>query len=125
MVKKAMLIGVGIGREVEYSLYSSIKNNNPNFVGFIVTKQSRDTLNRIIAEETKAMVDIIPEHKIFLADNPEELNDMFHLCEKALYSLLRKRYGPSDIVVDITSGTKVMSATLAALAVLYRLYAII
>ena len=119
-----MLIGVGVGREVEYALYSSIKNNNPNFVGFIVTKQSKGTLDRIIAEEGKGIRDIVHEHEIFLADNPEELNETFRVCENAVHSLLRKGYARSEIVVDITSGTKVMSATIATLAVLYRLYSV-
>jgi CRISPR-associated protein (TIGR02710 family) len=47
------------------------------------------------------------------------------LAEKALYFLQkRKGYVASEIVVDITSGTKVMSATIAALAVLHGLYAV-
>ena len=37
----------------------------------------------------------------------------------------RKGYSSSDIVVDITSGTKIMSAAIASLSVLYRLYSII
>jgi len=125
MIKKAMLIGVGVGRGVEYALYSSIKNNNPNFVAFIVSKDSKDTLNREIEEEgKKSILEIIPEHQVLLVDNPEDLNDTFYSSEKALRSLLKNGYAGSEIVVDITSGTKVMSATIAALAVLYRLYAV-
>src|SRR6188472_2143696 len=119
MIKKAMLIGVGVGKWVEYALYSSIKSNNPNFVAFMVSKDSKDTLNRIIEEESKSISDIIPEHEVFLVDNPEDLNDTFHSSEKALCSLLKKGYTGLEIVVDITSGTKVMSATVAVLAVLY------
>jgi CRISPR-associated protein (TIGR02710 family) len=125
MIKKAMIVGVGVGRGVEYALYSSIKNNNPNFVAFIVSKDSKDTLDRALEEEgNKSIVDIIPDHKVFVADNPEDLNDTFHSAEKALYFLERKGYIGSEIVVDITSGTKVMSATITALAVLHRLYAV-
>jgi hypothetical protein len=47
------------------------------------------------------------------------------LCKKALSSLLKEGYLTSEIVVDITSGTKVMSATIASLAILYRLYEIV
>jgi CRISPR-associated protein (TIGR02710 family) len=125
MIKKAMLIGVGVGREVEYALYSSIKSHNPNFVTFIVTKQSKDTLDRIIAEKGKSILNLVSQKEILVADNPEDLNDTFHVCKKALCSLLKEGYLTSEIVVDITSGTKVMSATIASLAILYRLYEIV
>src|SRR5256885_9206649 len=107
MIKKAMLIGVGVGREVEYALYSSMKSHNPNFVTFIVTRQSKDTLDRIISEEGKSILDLVSQKEIFVADNPEDLNDTFYVCKKALCSLLKEGYLTSEIVVDITSGTKV------------------
>ncbi len=122
-----MLIGVGLGRNVEYAIHSSIKYNNPNFVVFVVTRDSASTLDRPIESEMgKRLREIIPEHKIVVLDSPENLNSNFDICKKAIHSLLVERgYNTSEIVVDITSGTKIMSATIAAVAILYRLYGVI
>jgi CRISPR-associated protein (TIGR02710 family) len=120
-MKKAMLVTIGVGRTVEQAIYASIKMNNPNFAAFIVSPASKVTLDRTI--------DGIPlrkmcKHKDFLVNNPEDIDDVFVCAEKALLYLLNEGFDASDIVADITSGTKVMSAALASLAILYRLYSI-
>src|ERR687892_299982 len=121
VMKKAMLVTIGVGRTVEQAIYASIKMNNPNFAAFIVSPASKVTLDRTI--------DGIPlrkmcKHKDFLVNNPEDIDDVFVCAEKALLYLLNEGFDASDIVADITSGTKVMSAALASLAILYRLYSI-
>ena len=111
-----MLIGIGLRKDVEYAIHSSIKYNNPNFVVFVVTSESISTLDRSIESETsKTLREVIPEHEIIKLDSPENLNSNFDICEKAIHSLIFERgYDNSEIVVDITSGTKVMSATISA-----------
>ena len=73
---KAMLIGIGLGKDVEYAIHSSIKYNNPNFVVFVVTRESINTLDRSIESETgKALREVIPEHVFIILDSPEIHNE--------------------------------------------------
>jgi CRISPR-associated protein (TIGR02710 family) len=126
-MKKAMLVGVGLGSGVECAIHSSMKHNNPDFVVFIATKESISTLNRPIESESGKMLrEVIPEYDIVTLDNPENLNSNFDICEKAIRSLICERgFNTSEIVVDITSGTKIMSATISAAAILYRIYGVV
>jgi len=64
-MKKAMLIGMGLGKDVEYAIYSSIKYNNPNFVAFVVTKERIGTFDRSVeSEKGKALKEVVPEYEI-------------------------------------------------------------
>lgn len=123
LIKKAMIIGVGVGKYVESAIYASIKMNNPNFVAFIVSPDSKGTLDRPVQQHEERLRDIC-ECEEFAINDPEDIDDVFRSCENALFYLFEKGFSASEIVVDITSGTKVMSAAIAALAILYKLYSI-
>lgn len=118
-----MIIGVGVGKYVESAIYASMKTNNPNFVAFIVSPDSKGTLDRPVQQHDGRLRDIC-ECEEFEMNDPEDIDDVFMSCEKALFGLFKKEFSASEIVVDITSGTKVMSAAITALAILYRLYSI-
>lgn len=121
-MKKAMIISVGVGKNVESAIYASMKMNNPNFVVFVVSPDSKGTLDRPV-QQYEHLRDIC-ECKEFAINDPEDIDGVFRSCEKALFFLFDKRFSASEIVVDITSGTKVMSAAIAALAILHKLYSI-
>ena len=70
-----------------------------------------------------SLKEIAGDQIIYKLKNPEDLNLTFNECEKVLSLIREKGYKSSEIVVDITSGTKIMSATIAALAITYRLFA--
>ena len=112
---------VGVGNTVEYGIYSSIKMNNPNFITFIVTAESKSTLERMISKERLRDICQCEE---FTISNREDLDNTFSICEQTLRSLFSSGFTPSDIIVDITSGTKIMSAAIASVAILYKLYSI-
>jgi CRISPR-associated protein (TIGR02710 family) len=116
-----MIIGVGVGSTVEHAIYSSIKMNNPNFVAFLVTAQSQSTLDRPV--EGSHLVDVCECEK-FIVDDHEDLDKAFVTAEEAVGFLFHKGYKPSEIVADITSGTKVISAAICSLAILYNLYSV-
>lgn len=118
-----MIIGVGMGRYVESAIYASMKMNNPNFVAFIVSPDSKGTLDRPVQQPNERLREIC-ECEEFEIKDPEDIDDVFTSCENALFYLFRKGFSASEIVVDITSGTKVMSAAIAALAILHKLYSI-
>jgi CRISPR-associated protein (TIGR02710 family) len=122
LIKKAMIIGVGVGKYVESAIYASMKMNNPNFVVFIVSPDSKGTLDRPV-QQYEHLRDIC-ECEEFAINDPEDIDGVFRSCEEALFFLFEKGFSASEIVVDITSGTKVMSAAIAALAILHKLYSI-
>jgi CRISPR-associated protein (TIGR02710 family) len=120
-----MIFGVGVGKFVEYAIYASLKANNPNFVLFITTEKSSTTLERPIAEEDgKSIRDIVPDYEEIVIQHHEDLNLTFNECRKALSLTFNKGFSSGEIVTDITSGTKIMSAALAILSIINRLYAI-
>lgn len=123
-----MLIGVGIGDGVESAICASIKDNNPNYVAFLTTKESKLTLDRSIDQDNdnkQNLRNLIYEYEVFDVENPEDLNSTFQSCERALNAILKKGYVNSEIVVDITSGTKVMSACIAILAMTFQLFEVV
>ena len=95
--------------------------NNPNFITFIVTAESKSTLGRMISKER--LRDICQCEELTIS-NREDLDNTFSICEQTLRSLFSSGFTPSDITVDITSGTKIMSAAIASVAILYKLYSI-
>lgn len=123
LIKKAMIIGVGVGKYVESAIYASIKMNNPNFVAFIVSPDSKGTLDRPVQQHEERLRDICKCAE-FAINDPEDIDNVFRSCENALFYLFKEGFSASEIVVDITSGTKVMSAAIAALAILHKLYSI-
>lgn len=124
-MKKAIIMGVGLGEGVEYAIYSSLKMYNPNKVIFLVTEESKKTLSRKIEPENKALIEIVQPNEVHVIINPEELDSTFSQCKNAVMNLINEGYKFTEINVDITSGTKVMSAVLSSVAILYRLDGIV
>ncbi|MCP8309066.1 MAG: TIGR02710 family CRISPR-associated protein [archaeon] len=117
-MKKILIMSVGMGRGIESALYGSIKLHNPDHVVFITTKASEATLDRMIYGKK---IRDITKNKCVILENEEDIEASYELMEKVVENLLQEGYSPNDIAVDFTTGTKVMSAALAAVAVIYDL----
>ena len=123
MKKKTILfmsVGTGFGEERRQSLAEglsySIKENNPDYIIFFATDESRKT------------VDLI--HEILLKDENEELgefSEIVHIDEpdnfKECYEKISEKvldFADEKIIIDYTSGTKTMSVAMATIGVINR-----
>jgi len=102
---KAMIVTVGTGEGIENSIFYSIKIANPDYIVFLLTKESKNKKLPIILE--KDFVKSKKYEKSILKE-PEDVEEISHTCENIIEKLRRKGY--KEIVIDYTSGTKAMSA---------------
>ena len=117
-MKKALLISVGLGGGVENAICFSIRQHNPSLVVFIATKSSLATLERR-ANGTRVS-ELVEQKEVIQLEDEEDLYKTYHQVEMEIDRLLKDGYEPSEIAVDITTGTKVMSAALAAVAIVHE-----
>jgi CRISPR-associated protein (TIGR02710 family) len=103
---KVMIISLGTGVGVENGISKSIKANNPDKIFFIVTKESKSSIERIESVSGKKLVYEPP----LIIENPEDVEGCWKLTAQLVRSLVRDGYCPEDICIDFTSGTKAMSS---------------
>ena len=130
MPRKAMVMTVGTGKDVWHGLAYSIENANPDFVLFLVTRESMEkTLPLIKAELERQGIGLveytrntaIPEDAIpYILVEDNNINNTEKLLENYRKyierNVLGMGYRPGEISVDITSGTKAMSSALLFVA---------
>jgi len=106
---KALVITVGTGRnrtDIAGCICFSIKNQNPEFVMFIVTKKSEEETMPLILEKLK---NSSPKYEIRKISDENDIEKIHEECKKFIKEI---RYTLEDIAIDYTSGTKAMSAGL-------------
>ena len=108
---KAMVITVGTGRGVESGILASIRQNNPDYIVFLTTAKSKETLQResLKVEIGRRKCDV----KTIENENDAEK------CYKAAKEVIKKLKDEGySICIDFTSGTKAMTGgtILAAIA---------
>jgi len=104
---KAMIITVGTGETVAHGISSAIKHQNPNYIIFVVTEESkRKTLSRIL----QGGIMQGKTYKEFVLKDENDVEEIRFETQSLIESLIRRRYESRDIVIDYTSGTKAMSA---------------
>lgn len=111
---KAMIITVGTGETVSSGICSSIRNQNPDYIAFILTQESKNKTLPLILQDRSMLSRKYDEISL---TNEIDVEDIHLECKKIIEGINRKGYDPKDIVIDFTSGTKAMSVglTLAAL----------
>ena len=111
-MKKGMIITVGTGigadkneavKSLAQGIVKSIKSNNPDYIAFFVTEESK---RETVPEIEKELLDL-PEREEVLIKDMNDVNGIYEEVSKKLGELKGKGY---DLVVDFTSGTKAMSA---------------
>ena len=111
-MKKGMIITVGTGigadkneavKSLAQGIVKSIKSNNPDYIAFFVTEESK---RETVPEIEKELLDL-PEREEVLIKDMNDVNGIYEEVSKKLGELKEKGY---DLVVDFTSGTKAMSA---------------
>lgn len=114
---KVLICSVGTvfeGREnILAVLADEIIRLKPAHVAFVVSKESRSSAQKIaqqagIAEECITFV---------VLDTPHDLNEVFARTNETIRQFLALGYSPSEISLNYTSGTKVMSSGVVLAAV--------
>ena len=126
---KAMIITVGTGvgqteeamerakKSLSQMFELTIKRSNPDRVFFVVTKQSRITLELFMADHS-----YIPPHKIIQISDADDMHTIVDELSP-LFKEIRERY--RNIEVDFTSGTKAMSASMVLCGLIFKSNALI
>jgi len=108
---KVLILTLGTGMRVEHGIAKSIKDNNPNLIYFLATRESKLTIPRIedvLGYELK-------NYKLHLIEQSDDVEYCYMETSKVIKELTRGGFSIEDIYLDFTSGTKAMSAG-AALA---------
>ncbi|MFN3421061.1 MAG: TIGR02710 family CRISPR-associated CARF protein [Armatimonadota bacterium] len=106
---KGMVITVGVGRGIEHAIVLSIKNANPDFVVFLVTPQSKGTLERIEQMARELNFQLPPYEPVEIA-NEDDAQEAYKAAVRAIRKLGEKGIAPANITIDYTTGSKPMSA---------------
>lgn len=105
-----MIITLGTGRGVENGIARSIRDNQPPAVCFVATPESRQEMpDKIVEALTVKFGVAMPPYTIKLIDHAADIEDIFRVTSEAIQEARQQGYGPDDIVLDFTSGTKAMS----------------
>lgn len=107
-MNKAMIVSVGTGEGVESGIIKSINSGHPDFVFFVVTKESQAKILPLVLEQINAKT----EKRVL-----EDENDFGRIKESCQNWIKEIKKDYQEITVDFTSGTKPMSVGLILAAV--------
>ncbi|MGB9622936.1 MAG: TIGR02710 family CRISPR-associated CARF protein, partial [Candidatus Bathyarchaeia archaeon] len=118
---KALVISVGTGTSAEKratksvagAIAYSIKHHNPDFVFFVVSRQSGEYTLPMVLEAVGFSEE---EYMVFEVEDPDNVQSIYENLN-GHFNTIRSKF--DSVVVDYTSGTKAMTAALAMLATLY------
>jgi len=111
-VKKAMILTVGIGHGVESGIAASIRQNNPDFIMFLATNKSKETIRKV--EEILRRKLRREEYDIKIISREDDAEECYKIAKDAIKQLKNNYY----ITVDFTSGTKAMTGGVILAAVI-------
>ncbi len=104
---KALVLTVGVGRDVVCSLRLALEYHNPSFVLFLCTPQSRRHVDALLSQRPP-----VPDHHAEAFTETTGSEKLALLYEDVIRSQLSRKRGlrPEQVHVDYTRGTKAMSA---------------
>jgi len=92
----------------------SLSRRRPEFILFVVSEKTRALVAGCIAPQ----LDYAPQYECVTVKDPDEMSGCYAAIRGAIPDWLRERdLNPGEVYVDITGGTKPMSAALALAAV--------
>ena len=103
---KAMVITVGTGPTVAHGICFSIRNQNPEYIAFLLTKESKEKTMPIITK------DKVMEGRNYSERILHDPNDVERIAKESQKVIKSLKYKSQDVAIDYTSGTKAMSAGL-------------
>lgn len=112
-MKKAMIITIGTGSGVDNGVAFSVRQQNPDLLCFIYSKESEKTLEAVLTKLSKKREDVLLKQ----FDEVNDVEILYQEYSKYIDQILRKGYSPNEVVADYTSGTKSMSSALVSTAI--------
>ena len=110
-MKLAMLVTVGMGKNIWEGISYALRHRRPDYITFIATEGSKEkTLPQVL--DSLNLSEEEYECRIVTDENDVEKCTLEFL--EAIQSLHRKGFESDNLVADFTSGTKAMSAALVA-----------
>lgn len=106
---KAMILSVGGSPDVQIA---SLRHHKPETVCFYASQESIDR----VAETKQAIDHRIKDHKVIVPDIAD-LTGCYQKAMECAAFLEEQGLSPNEILVDLTGGTKVMSAAVTLLAI--------
>lgn len=106
---KGMVITVGVGGGIDHAIVLSIRNSNPDRIVFLVTRQSKATLN-LIKQTARKLNVRLPKYECVEIGNENDAESAYNAAVEAIRKLGKKGINPNEITVDYTTGSKPMSA---------------
>ncbi len=105
-----MTVGTGTRKDSDITipLKNTLERTHFQKVAFLVTSQSRRNARKVVEDEH------IPEEKCVIVDvkDKDDINQVFESCCHAIEHLIDLGFESQNILLDFTTGTKVMSAAL-------------
>ncbi len=108
MMKRALICTVGVGTGIQRPISKSIKDHNPTKVVLLASEESKDKAESII-DDFESDFDMTFE-SVF---DPDDLQTCYDKSLTLIDELSEEGFDKGDIFLNITSGTKPMSAGLA------------
>ena len=93
---------------------AEIREVAPGYVLFLVSPESSDNAERIAAA-----VPLAPDaYGVARVESPHNLNEIFEKANDSIRELRMRGFGPDQILIDYTTGTKVMASGVVLAAVM-------
>lgn len=108
-MKRAMIITVGTGTRPETNivrpLIKTIRNSHPDFLALAVSSESKKFAEDIVQE----LALVGDKYRIIRLPLPDDVQSVFREINEAIRDIMQRGFGPQEIEIDFTSGTKAMT----------------
>lgn len=125
---RALVLTVGVGRDVERALAHSIHETNPVIVVFIHSAQSLGKVKaceEILQREHPSLWERIKDRIEYREVNATSITSAIDTATGVIDDLLSRGLSENDISLDYTTGTKAMSGALAIASILRRIESVV
>jgi len=107
-----LVITVGVGQDVAHAISYAVRRNKPDRVYYLVTEESaQKTLPEVKRYHEESGFVPPEEFVVWLgAEEKDDLGAVFERVKSLIQDIRKEDQSQPDIVLDFTSGTKIMSA---------------
>ena len=108
-MKRALILTVGTGTrsdvKITQPLIKTIRNSHPDFLALAVSSESKKFAEAIVQELALAG----DRYRIVQLTLPDDVQSVFREINGVIRDTMQQGFGPQEIEVDFTSGTKAMT----------------
>lgn len=108
-MKRALILTVGTGTrsdvKITRPLIKTIRNSHPDFLALAVSAESKKFAEAIVQELALAG----DTYRIIQLTLPDDVQAVFREINGVIREIMQRGFGPQEIEIDFTSGTKAMT----------------